>query len=114
MCALKQITGFLIAAFAVAAPTVVAAEILAMVNYETKATQAFRKEGIAIIDVDPNSGNFGKVLSDMPLPHDLHPSGSLVSRNGVAGASRGAGHVDSEFSARLGSITSYPTARKWS
>lgn len=72
MCASRQITGFLIAAFAVAAPTVVAAEILAMVNYETKANQAFRKEGIAIIDVDPNSANFGKVLSDMPLPHDLH------------------------------------------
>jgi DNA-binding beta-propeller fold protein YncE len=48
------------------------AEILAMVNYETKPTQAFRKEGIAIIDVDPNSVNFGKVLTDMPLPHDLH------------------------------------------
>ncbi len=47
------------------------AEILAMVNYETKPTQAFRKEGIAIIDVDPNSVNFGKVLTDMPLPHDL-------------------------------------------
>ena len=72
MCASRQITGFLIAAFAVAAPTVVAAEILAMVNYETKANQAFRKEGIAIIDVDPESANFGKILVDMPLPHDLH------------------------------------------
>ena len=47
------------------------AEILAMVNYETKPTQAFRKEGIAIIDVDPNSANFGKILTDMPLPHDM-------------------------------------------
>ena len=72
MCASRQITGFLIAAFAVAAPTVVAAEILAMVNYETKPAQLFKKEGIAIIDVDPESANFGKILVDMPLPHDLH------------------------------------------
>ncbi|TLY41317.1 MAG: YncE family protein, partial [Nitrospirae bacterium] len=29
------------------------AEILAMVNYETKPEQLIRKEGLAIIDVDP-------------------------------------------------------------
>ncbi|MCH8056233.1 MAG: YncE family protein, partial [Deltaproteobacteria bacterium] len=52
--------------------SVAKAEILAMVNYETKPGQTFRKEGIAIIDVDPNSANFGKILVDMPLPHDLH------------------------------------------
>ncbi|MCZ6546789.1 MAG: YncE family protein [Deltaproteobacteria bacterium] len=53
-------------------PALAQAEILAMVNYETKPGQTFRKEGIAIIDVDPNSPNFGKILVDMPLPHDLH------------------------------------------
>ena len=53
-------------------PALAQAEILAMVNYETKPGQTFRKEGIAIIDVDPNSPNFGKNLGDMPLPHDLH------------------------------------------
>lgn len=46
-------------------------EILAMVNYETRPDQAFRKEGIAIIDVDPKSGNYGKIVADIPLPADL-------------------------------------------
>jgi len=48
------------------------AEILAMVNYETKPDQAFRKEGIAVVDVDPESANFGNILMDIPLPADLH------------------------------------------
>ena len=52
-------------------PAMPQAEILAMVNYETKPEQTFRKEGIAIIDVDQNSENFGKILMDIPLPHNL-------------------------------------------
>lgn len=52
--------------------TLAQAEILALVNYETTASQTVRKEGIAIVDVDPNSASFGKILSDMPLPQDLH------------------------------------------
>ena len=52
-------------------PSMPQAEILAMVNYETKPEQIFRKEGIAIIDVDQNSENFGKILMDIPLPHNL-------------------------------------------
>ena len=52
-------------------PAMSQAEILAMVNYETKLEQTFRKEGIAIIDVDQNSANFGKILMDIPLPHNL-------------------------------------------
>ena len=47
------------------------AEILAMLNYETKPEQLARKEGLAIIDVDPNSPTFGKMLMDIPLPPDL-------------------------------------------
>ncbi len=47
------------------------AEILAMINYETKSEQADRREGIAIIDVDPESENFGKALIDIPLSPDL-------------------------------------------
>ena len=58
------------------------AEVLAMLNYETKPEDALRamklpvgpqarREGIAILDVDPNSPNFGKLLVDMPLPPDL-------------------------------------------
>jgi DNA-binding beta-propeller fold protein YncE len=46
-------------------------EILAMLNYEAKPEQLLRKEGIAIIDVDPNSPTFGKMLMDIPLPPDL-------------------------------------------
>jgi DNA-binding beta-propeller fold protein YncE len=42
-----------------------------MLNYESKPDQAVRKEGIAIIDVDPNSSAFGKWLMDIPLPPDL-------------------------------------------
>ena len=52
-------------------PSIPQAEILAMVNYETKPEQTFRKEGIAIIDVDQDSENFGKILMDIPLPHNL-------------------------------------------
>ncbi len=47
------------------------AEILAMFNYETKPEQTIRKEGIAIIDIDPGSPNFGKMLVDFPLPPNL-------------------------------------------
>jgi DNA-binding beta-propeller fold protein YncE len=57
------------------------AEILAMMNYESKTPESLkalklsgetpRKEGIAIVDVDPNSPEFGKILMDIPLPPDL-------------------------------------------
>ncbi len=69
---LVKITGFFIAAFVITVPTLVSAEILAMVNYETKPAQTVRKEGIAIVDVDPDSANFGKILVDMPLSYQLH------------------------------------------
>lgn len=63
-------------------PSLAGAEILAMTNYESKPPDALkvfknpvagqvRREGIAIIDVDPKSENFGKILMDMPLPPDL-------------------------------------------
>ena len=47
------------------------AEILAMLNYESKPEQFSRREGIAIMDVDPDSPNSGKILMDIPLPHNL-------------------------------------------
>ncbi len=58
------------------------AEILAMINYESKPPDALkvfknpvagqiRREGIAILDVDPRSENYGKILMDIPLPPDL-------------------------------------------
>ena len=58
------------------------AEILAMLNYETKSpdslkalknpiTPGERSEGIAIMDVDPMSANYGKVVETIRLPRDL-------------------------------------------
>ena len=47
------------------------AEILAMLNYESKPENTVRKEGLAIIDVDPKSSEFGKIVMDIPLPSDL-------------------------------------------
>ena len=47
------------------------AEILALLNYESKAGQPVRREGIAIMDVDPESAGFGKILMEVPLPSDL-------------------------------------------
>jgi DNA-binding beta-propeller fold protein YncE len=48
-----------------------AAEILALLNYESKPDQPVRREGIAIMDIDPQSADFGKILMEMPLPPDL-------------------------------------------
>ncbi len=47
------------------------AEILAMLNYESKPNVTPRREGIAIIDVDPSSATFRNMLVDIPLPPDL-------------------------------------------
>jgi len=62
-------------------PGVAKSEILAMMNYESKPANSLkalkltgkreRREGIAIIDVDPNAPTFGKLLMDIPLPPDL-------------------------------------------
>src|SRR5919198_2622941 len=46
-------------------------EILAMLNYESKPDRQVRREGLAILDVDPQSAQFGKWLMDIPLPADL-------------------------------------------
>ncbi|HXV23059.1 MAG TPA: YncE family protein [Alphaproteobacteria bacterium] len=53
-----------------------------MANYETKSEESLkalkhpvapqdRKEGIAFIDVDPQSPSYGSVVKDLPLPADL-------------------------------------------
>ena len=65
----------------VVAPNFAKSEILAMLNYESKPAESLkalkltgtreRQEGIAIIDVDPKSPAFGKILMDIPLPSDL-------------------------------------------
>lgn len=51
-------------------PLLAQAEILAMLNYESKPTVTPRREGIAIIDVDPESATFSRIVADMPLPAD--------------------------------------------
>ncbi len=51
-------------------PLISHAEMLAMVNYDSKAGQTPRREGVAILDVDPNSPQFGKIVNDLPLPPD--------------------------------------------
>ena len=67
---------------ALALPGLALGEIQAMFNYETKSAESLkvlktpvatgaRKEGIAVIDVDPKSKNFGKIVQDIPLPADL-------------------------------------------
>ena len=71
-----------IALLAVSLPGLAAAQIHAMFNYETKSPDSLkvlknpvqtgpRKEGIAIIDVDPQSKTFGQTIQDIPLPADL-------------------------------------------
>ena len=57
------------------------AEILALLNYETKPEQIIRKEGLAVIDVDPKSPSFGKFLMDIPLPPDLVAHHIYFNRN---------------------------------
>ena len=63
-------------------PSLARSEILAMMNYETKSKDSLeslkapvppadRREGIAIIEVDPASPAFGKIVTDIPLPADL-------------------------------------------
>jgi DNA-binding beta-propeller fold protein YncE len=47
------------------------AELLALLNYESKPGQTVRREGIAIMEIDPKSEDFGKILMDIPLPADL-------------------------------------------
>src|SRR5574338_955115 len=47
------------------------AEMLALINYESKPGQPVRREGIAIMDIDPESADFGKILMEVPLPSDL-------------------------------------------
>src|SRR5438093_6144968 len=68
----RTYTSLLLAVMILASFSVPAhAEILAMLNYETKPEQVIRKEGLAVIDVDPTSPTFGKMLMDIPLPPDL-------------------------------------------
>lgn len=65
----KSISHFL-CSLALLSPLSVSAEMLAMVNYDTRAGITPRREGVAIMDIDPDSAQFGKILNDLPLPPD--------------------------------------------
>ena len=67
----SHFSGLLAGCLVVLVTTIAQAEILAMLNYESKPEQSVRKEGLAILDVDPKSPTFGKMLMDIPLPSDL-------------------------------------------
>jgi hypothetical protein len=64
-------SGLVASGFFVLFASLAQAELLAMLNYESKPEQMTRKEGLAILDVDPKSQTFGKMLMDIPLPPDL-------------------------------------------
>lgn len=79
---LKLTASFCVAAALALLPAIAVGEILAMVNYETKSPESLkvlkspvaapaRKEGIAIIDVDPKSNAFGRIVQEIALPGDL-------------------------------------------
>ena len=77
--AIRYLASGMILACSMALP--VRAEILPMLNYESKPDDQLKElkldaggervEGIAIMDVDPDSANFGKILMNIPLPGDL-------------------------------------------
>ena len=74
---MNKFTAFLTSIAIVWGGGTASAEILAMMNYESKTPDQVkalkltggqeRREGIAIIDVDPESATFGKWLADIPL-----------------------------------------------
>lgn len=57
--------------FLLSCTSLASGEILALLNYESKPGQPVRREGIAIMDIDPESSDFGKILMEIPLPSDL-------------------------------------------
>lgn len=79
---MKWACAITVLATAFAWPYASGAEILAILNYESKSADALkaykspvsgqtRQEGIAVIDVNPSSANFKKVVETIPLPPDL-------------------------------------------
>jgi DNA-binding beta-propeller fold protein YncE len=79
---LSRLSGWISSLLVIFLGSTAQSEILAMLNYESKPNQAVRKEGIAIIDVDPKSSAFGKILMDIPLPSDLVAHHIYFNRDG--------------------------------
>ena len=57
---------YLLSSLLLITPLISQAEILAMVNYDSIAGQTPRREGIAILNIDPDSPQFGKIINDLP------------------------------------------------
>jgi len=64
------VTAMLIGALAAGAPAA-QAEQTALVLYETKGSPPVRQEGLAFLEIDPESPDYGRVLMRIDLPHDL-------------------------------------------
>ena len=60
-----------VAAASILFPSAAGAEILAIIGFTSKPDQAVQREGIVVIDVDPNSETYAKPLMDMPLPNGM-------------------------------------------
>ena len=69
--------GFICTVFACLTPTASSAEMLSILNFESKAEESLeslqiqgagdqRREGIAILELDPESADYGKILVDIP------------------------------------------------
>ena len=78
----RRVTAVLAVVLAlVVMPSIAQAEILAIMNYESKTEDSLkalklsgpqeRREGIMVVDVDPASSSYGNVIMDIPLPPDL-------------------------------------------
>lgn len=75
--AMKRTLQLFIAAALALVAVPASAEVLAIMNYESKPEDQLkalklsgdlpRREGLAIIDVDPESSGFGKIVSDIPI-----------------------------------------------
>ena len=79
---MKRFGAIAVVAGALAWPSLAGAEILALVNFESKGADALkafkspvpgltRQEAIVIMDVDPASSNFKKIVETIKLPPDL-------------------------------------------
>lgn len=65
------LTAIMAVAATVSALATARAELLAMLNFESKADQTIRREAIAVMDIDPASDGFGRILAEIPMPPDL-------------------------------------------
>ncbi len=78
---ITRLVAAVVAAMVALTASVAMAEILGFVNYETKSAESLktlkrplappgRKEGLAVIDLEPGSKTFGQILKNIDLPGD--------------------------------------------